>query len=186
MRWKSVGALSLISMTVLAGCATPSGGTPADVASPAAVENTVPPEQAAAELQVQSWLDAAVLPDGAVPSETSSVDFLSTYGWPCTPVATAVAYWTIPGARADETVNWLADHPTADLIVPFAPHAEPGRAEGVSVGQIPRPDAQEGIVYTVRSTPDGVAIRAQIAAMYETATCPTYADGGQMGGVGQG
>lgn len=54
------------------------------------------------------------------------------------------------------------------------------------VGYIPAEGAQDGIVCTVEKTPDGVAVRAEVAAQTAEASCPLLPDGGQNGAPGQG
>lgn len=185
-------ATGLVALTLLTGCvAGPSGGadrsevTTPGTANTADASLSMSAEEAAAQQRAQAWLEAAALPEGAVSSPRSPAAFNSHYGWPCRPVATLRGYWTIAGATVADTANWLVQHPTADLIVPMQT-TYPADAGGASIGQVPAPDAQEGIVYLVVKTPDGVAIRAEIAAMYATATCPSLPPGSQMGGVGQG
>ena len=141
----------------------------------------------AAQAQAQAWLDAAVLPSGAVRSDASVATFTSYQGWPCGPVEELEAFWTIPGATVSETANWLRENPTADLITTsLAPVPNDSTASETAVGYTPAPDAQEGIVYTIVKTADGVAVRAEIAALAESAVCPTLPDGVMRGEPGQG
>ena len=94
----------------------------------------------------------------------------------------------IPDTTVRDTANWLIENPTADLITTaIGPVTDDwGPVDSAIVGYIPAPDAQEGIVYTIAKTNDGVAVRAEIAAQTELATCPPLPDGGMYGAPGQG
>lgn len=179
---------SLIFALVLAGCATPA----ADQANrPAGTANeptpTLDPEAAAARAQAEAWNDAANLPPGAVRSETPVGRYLSFTGWPCGPIEELTAYWKIPGMTVSETANWLMENPTADLVTTaIGPYADDPAIDSAIVGYIPEPDSQEGVVYTIAKAKDGVAVRAEIAALTASSTCPELPDGGTWGAPGQG
>ena len=80
-----------------------------------------------------------------------------------------------------------AENPTADLLsTAGAAIPEDTSIDGAIVGFIPEWDAQEGVVYTIAKTEDGVAVRAEIAALTASATCPTPPGGGTWGAPGQG
>lgn len=184
--------LSILAFS-LAACATPAGdGT---VVAPSAVsEPSESPEPAASEsvdaaarAQAEAWLDAATLPPGAIRSDVSVASFSSFTGWPCGPVEELEAFWTIPGATVPGTANWLRENPTADLMTTsVAPVPDDPAISSAIVGYIPAPDSQEGIVYTIERTADGVAVRAEVAAMTESAVCPPLPDGAMYGAPGQG
>ena len=176
----------LVLVLSLTGCAAPAGeaaaaapGDPVEANVPAISET----ENAAALEQAQAWLDAASLPPRAVRSDASITQFNSYTGWPCGPVAELEAFWSIPGATVPDTANWLIEHPTSDLITTAV---MPVPDDTASVGYIPAPGSQEGIVYTIEKTDDGVAVRAEVAAQTEFATCPVLPDGGKYGAPGQG
>jgi hypothetical protein len=96
-------------------------------------------------------------------------------------------FWTIPGATVADTANWLRENPTANLLsTAGGPVPDDGTIDSAIVGYIPERDSQEGIVYTVAKTGDGVAVRAEVAALTESASCPTLPDGGTYGAPGQG
>ena len=79
------------------------------------------------------------------------------------------------------------EHPTADLITTaVGPVSDDTAIDSAIVGYIPAPGSQEGIVYTITKTDDGVAVRAEVAAQTESATCPPLPDGGMYGAPGQG
>ena len=182
--------IGLILIGVLSGCASRPAGEEAPPAASADVAD-VPMGDSAARERAQSWLNAAVLPPGAVASATMPFTVFGFanqfYAWPCTPVAELTAYWTVAGANVTDAANWLIAHPTADLVVPVQmPIPEGTDVDMASVGNVPDADAQEGIVYTVARMIDGVAIRAEIAALTESASCPSLTPGEQLGGVGQG
>ncbi|MDL9978237.1 hypothetical protein [Microbacterium candidum] len=140
-----------------------------------------------ARAQAQAWLDAAALPPGAVRSSVSTGRFDSYTAWPCGPVEQIEAFWTIPGATVAGAANWLRAHPTANLLsTAGGPVPDDPKITGAIVGYIPRPDAQEGIVYTLAKNDEGVAVRAQIAALAQGATCPPVPGGGSWGAPGQG
>jgi hypothetical protein len=178
--------LSLSACTSATGDAvSPSG----EVTEPGATAEPVPSssEDAVALQRAQAWLDAATLPPGAVRSDRSSVGFTSYTGWPCRPVKELEAFWTISGASVAATANWLMEHPTADLITTaVGPVADDPAIGSAIVGYIPEQGAQEGVVYTIAKSRDGVAVRAEIAALTESAVCPELPDGGTWGAPGQG
>ncbi|MFC7788274.1 hypothetical protein ACU045_04740 [Microbacterium sp. MAHUQ-60] len=189
----------LLALTV-AGCATPketSAGSPTSGGpSPAeTAEESVPvPEvveagsaDGEARAQARAWLEVAALPEGAVRSDARVARFTSSTGWPCGPVAELEAFWSIPGATVSDTANWIRQHPTGDLITTAVGSvSDDPMYESAIVGYVPSEGAQEGIVYTVQRTADGVAVRAEIAAQTATASCPDLPDGGEYGAPGQG
>ncbi|WP_258725080.1 hypothetical protein [Cellulomonas sp. NS3] len=86
-----------------------------------------------------------------------------------------------------ETANWLRENPTGALIsTAVGPVPDDPAFQSAVVGYIPADGAQEGIVYTVKKTPDGVAVRAEAAAHTAAAACPDLPDGGVLGAPGQG
>lgn len=184
----------LLVTLALAGCATAANGAgvavsgaasdPVTTSTPTASEN---PEDAAAREQAQAWLDAAALPPGAVRSEARIAGFSSYTGWPCGPYQEIEAFWSIPGTTVADTANWLREHPTANLITTaIGPASDDPLYTSTAVGYIPAPGSQEGIVYTIEKTSDGVNVRAEIAAQTESASCPPLPDGGTWGAPGQG
>jgi len=198
MRRRSIIMLAPVLAFALTACATPVAGvggtavvdTPAPEPSDAIVTQATGPEGTAdadAHAQAQAWLDVAALPPGAVPADASVASFSSYTGWPCGPVAELEAFWLIPDATVSETANWLGANPTGDLIS-TAVRVLPADSEVTSatVGYIPAEGAQEGIVYTVEKTADGVAVRAEVAAQAAGASCPVLPDGAQYGAPGQG
>lgn len=178
----------------LSGCASAAAGevidTPVVMSEPdATTEPTAPSdgESAAAREQAQAWLNAVALPTGAVRSGASVSSFNSYTGWPCGPIEELEAFWMIADANVRDTANWLMEHPTADLIATtVSPVSDDPAIDSATVGYIPEPGSQEGIVYTIAKTNDGVAVRAEIAALTESAVCPTPPGGGVWGPPGQG
>lgn len=178
----------------LAGCATPAAGggiaAPAGVSEPSAASGPTAAsdsEVAAAREQAQAWLDAATLPPGAARSDGPIRGFISYTGWPCGPVEELEAFWRIPDATVRDTATWLMEHPTADLITTaVGPVSDDPAVDSAIVGYIPEPDSQEGIVYTIAKAGDGVVVRAEVAALTESAVCPTLPDGATYGAPGQG
>ncbi len=184
----------MIVTTALTGC-----GSGADVAegsgneeAPVSLKSSESAAPAAghdaALAQAQVWLDAANLPPGAVRTENSPASFQSYTGWPCGPYEQLKGYWVIPDTTVVDAANWLIENPTADLVTTsFRPVSEDwGPIDSAIVGYIPAPEAQEGIVYTLAKMDDGVAVRAEVAAQTDTATCPPLPDGGTWGAPGQG
>lgn len=190
----------------LTGCATPAvvAGGPDDAETSASTQASVPTETPvptqstspviasgssddAAREQAQTWLDAAALPPGAVTADAGVASFSSYQGWPCGPVAELEAFWLIADATVSDIANWMIENPTGDLIstavgsVPDDP-----AVQSTIVGYIPVEGAQEGIVYTVEKTQKGVAVRAEIAAQTDSASCPVLPDGGLYGAPGRG
>lgn len=166
----------------------PGGPAPSSTADPDAANGptteAAEATDAAAEAQAQAWLDAAAVPPGAVPTD-DSIAFGSYQGWPCTPVATRERVWTLADATVASATNWLREHPTADLVSTAVgpPLDEGSPVDGAIVGYIPVDESQQGVVFTVQNVGDGVAIRAQVAALTQTATCPP---GQTLGKPGQG
>ncbi|WP_322410271.1 hypothetical protein [Microbacterium invictum] len=141
----------------------------------------------AARAQAEAWLEAAALPPGAVPADDGAGEFFSFTGWPCTPIEELEGFWTIPDTTVAAAANWLLAHPTADLVTTaIGPYAEDPLLDNLAVGYIPADGAQEGVVYTIVRTPDGVAVRAEVVALTEAAECPELPDGGTLGPPGQG
>jgi len=176
---------------LLTSCASGTAG--GDAAQPDAPPRQAAPvtpsssTDAAAVEQAQAWLDAAALPPGAVRSEDRIGGFNSYTGWPCGPVEELEGFWTIAGATVADTANWLMQNPTADLMsTAVAPAVHNEAIDSAIVGYIPERDSQEGIVYTIAKTSDGVAVRAEVAALTESASCPPLPDGGTYGAPGQG
>lgn len=194
MRRRSVLVVGTVFLALsLSACASADAGgevaassetrAPSETNTPAPSETT----DAAARERAQTWLDAATLPPGAVRSEVKIGDFTSFTGWPCGPVEELEAFWTIPDATVSDTANWLRENPTADLMTTaVGPYADDPAIGSAIVGYIPEPGAQEGIVYTIAGTSDGVAVRAEIAALTASAVCPPLPDGGMYGAPGQG
>lgn len=187
-QWRSA-VLGLILVTILTGCAAvgtggegagPGSNTAENASSTPTVETV---EDAEANALAQSWLDGAVLPPGAVASETVPTRFLSYYAWPCQPMVERTGYWTVAGASVAETANWLKQNPTGGLIV-TTPGSVPDDAnyDEVNIGNARAFDSLEGIAYTVSRTADGVAIRAEIGVIPARGECPE----GNWGGPGQG
>jgi hypothetical protein len=195
MRRSSLGVSGVIlAFTVaLTGCASATiGGRGADeaVTTPAVSSEptTYATDDAAALAQAQEWLEAATLPAGAVRTENPSASFNSYTGWPCGPYEELKGYWVIPDATVVDAANWLIQNPTADLITTaVGPTTEEwGPVDSATVGYVPAVGSQEGIVYTLAKSDEGVAVRAEVAAQTDSATCPPLPDGGMYGAPGQG
>lgn len=192
MQPRSALVLSLSALLLLTGCTSTAvagggstGPTSETTASPTTGSQKV---DAAAEQQAQAWLDAAVVPPGAVRVADEPVSFNSYQGWPRRPVAELEGYWTLADSTVAGTANWLRENPTADLVSTAAgsPWAEDPNLDGVLIGYIPADDSPQGIVYTVAKVDAGVAIRAEVAALSASATCPSLAPGETWGKPGQG
>jgi hypothetical protein len=201
MRIRASLLLASVLALALTGCATaPTGAGAASTAPPpSAVPSPSPSESASsvvasgstdarAQEQARAWLAEATLPPGAVPATPADLKPFSSFtGWPCGPYAQLTAYWKIPGMGVTEAGNWLREHPTGDLIsTAGGPWPDNPDVTSTAVGHIPAQGAQEGIVYTVDALPDGVEVRAEVAAQTTTASCPPLPDGGQYGAPGQG
>lgn len=191
MRSRSAVVCGVVLLALsLTGCAAGANGaasvptsTPEDSSAPAASDSA----DAAALAQAEEWLASANLPSAAVRSQTSIGGFSSYTGWPCGPVEELEAFWTIADATVAETANWLMENPTADLIsTGIGPVPEDPTISSATVGYIPTPESQEGIVYTVLKSDDGVVVRAEIAAQTSAATCAPLPDGAVYGAPGQG
>lgn len=175
-------------LVLATGCASGTSGTagtpPVETTEPVVTQTA----DAAAEQQAQAWLDAAAVPPGAVRVSKSPSPFNSYQGWPCQPAVELEGYWTVPDSTVAAAANWLRENPTADLISTAVggPMQEGSDVTGASIGYIPAEDSQEGIVYTVLQMGDEVAIRAEVAALTDSAVCPSLAPGEMMGKPGQG
>ena len=196
---RSVFLLTSVLALTLTGCATPDTGAgsatsadapPSSPTSPSsdsaaiAMSGSTDPE---AQTQARAWLDAAQLPPGAVPADASVATFSSYTGWPCGPVAELEQFWSLPGATVSGTANWIRENPTGDLLsTSVGPISDDPAIQSATVGYIPAEGAQEGVVYTVEKTQEGVAVRAEVAAQTADASCPVLPDGGQYGAPGQG
>ncbi|MGP3534789.1 hypothetical protein ACTU3I_08350 [Microbacterium sp. RD1] len=179
----AIGTMLLL-LAPLVGCTT-AAGEGAPTSSSTATDSGS--EEAAALEQAQAWLDAATLPPGAVRSSVATGSFTSYQGWPCGPTARLEAFWTVPDLTVAEAANWLMANPTADLVsTGVGPVPDVADIGEVNVGYIPSDDSQQGIVYTVAKRDDGVAVRAQIAALTESAVCPSLPPGTSLGKPGQG
>jgi hypothetical protein len=189
MMFMTVVVLGLIAPGVV-GCAassTSAGSAPVESATESTATPTPSGPGPEAEAQAQAWLDAATVPPGATPSSSSPAAFNSFTGWVCQPVATLEAFWTVPDMTVTAAANWLITHPTADLVTTAGePWPEEQDVDESSVGYVPADKSQQGVVYTVVRMDDGVAIRAEIAALDESAVCPDAPDGGEWGLPGQG
>lgn len=190
MQRSSTLALTVSLLVLLTGCASAvDSGSPAPTSAPTSEPTVSPPStDAAAEQQAQDWLDAAAVPPGAVPVAESPVAFNSYQGWPCRPVAQLEGYWTVPDVTVTGVANWLKENPTADLVSTAAPWPmmEDPNIDGAMVGYIPADGSQQGVVYTVAKMEGGVAIRAEVAALTESAVCPSLGPDETLGKPGQG
>ncbi|MDR6199682.1 hypothetical protein QE374_001591 [Microbacterium sp. SORGH_AS428] len=193
MRLRSLSApgVILLACVALAGCASSADAADpgADPAPIATSESPTPSAgEAAALAQAQAWLDATNLPAGAVTLEGTPPRFGSYTSWPCGPYAEAKGYWLVPATTVVDAGNWLLENPPAGLITThFWPLAEDGPgSDSAIIGYIPTEGAQEGVVYTLTKVDADVAIRAEVAAQTDTATCPPLPDGGMYGAPGQG
>lgn len=192
MQPRSALVFSLAALLLLTGCtstAVAGGGSTAPT-SEATASPTAGSEEldAAAQQQAQAWLDAAVVPPGAVRVAEKPVSFNSYQGWPCRPVAELEGYWTLADSTVAGTANWLQENPPADLVITTGtePRPEDPNLDGVLIGYIPADDSPQGVVYTVAKVDSGVAIRAEVAALSASATCPSLAPGETWGKPGQG
>ncbi|WP_022878339.1 hypothetical protein [Microbacterium sp. B19] len=169
------------------GSAYPS---PTPTGTPSASEESFlsPGPDTGALERARTWLNTAVLPEGAVAADADSLGsaFSSYTGWPCGPVATLTAYWRLPDADLAETATWISTHPVPGLMVPFVRDYADVEGE-VHIGQIPAQESQEGIVFTIKPAADGdVDIRAEVAALAADATCADPGPGARWGTPGEG
>lgn len=175
-------------LMLLTGCASGVSGSgaesPHEISAPVASKSA----DTAAQQQAQEWLDAAVVPPGAVPTAKNPGPFLSYQGWPCRPVVELEGYWTLSDSTVTSTINWLRENPTADLVSTAGgpPMPEDPAIDAAAVGYIPSNGSQQGIVYSVVKKDAGVAIRAEVAALTESAVCPSMDPGATLGKPGQG
>ena len=196
MRRLQAVAIGIASLAILTGCATGAGNagagnagagspTPTPTASPAPTVAEL--EMVAAKAQAQAWLDAAALPPGALPAKGASPGFSSYQGWPCRPVAEIKAYWRIPDSTVAEVERWFRANPTADLVsTAVGQVSDDPSITSAMVGYIPGDNSHQGIVYSIAKRSDGIAVRAEIAALTESAVCPELPEGGVWGKPGQG
>jgi hypothetical protein len=176
---------------LLTGCATTaadSGGAASDSPSASPSSTVV---DAAAAAKADAWLRGAVLPPGAVrtdsiPDSTPPIN-QTNYVSPCSPTEQRSGYWTVKNMDVIDAATWMAAHPTGGLIA-TAPPPQRGDTpiDGASVGNAKTLDALEGIAWQIARTSDGVAIRAQIVVFTKSTTCPSLPPGESYGGIGQG
>ena len=182
-----VPAVAMLLLVPLASCtaapAAPGGPAPSSTAAP-----VTPDPLDAAEQQAQAWLDAAVVPPGAVRVSESPGEFYSYQGWPCQPVAKLEGYWTLADSTVPAATNWLRENPAADLVSTAGPMRleADSPTDAAMVGYIPADESQQGIVYTVAKADTGVIIRAEVAALADAAVCPSLEPGATLGKPGQG
>lgn len=189
-------AASVLAVLALTGCAT--GQTPAGAPAPAAATTPQPTptpsdviasgsDDEQARAQAQAWLDDISLPPGTTTAASNVATFNSYTGWPCGPVSELEAFWLVSDATLSDTADWLDAHPAPGLISVWGDHRPDGmNYDGMLLGYVPEQGAQEGIVYTLRAVPGGIAVRAEIAAQTADASCPELPDGGQYGAPGMG
>lgn len=188
---RSILVASIPFLALLTGCVSGADGADgAGGASPGETRGPVAPEttDGAAQQQAQAWLDAAAVPPEAILMSESPGPFNSYQGWPCQPAVELEGYWTVPESTVAAAINWLRDNPTADLVSTAvgAPMAEDPMIDAAMVGYIPADGSQQGVVYTVVKREAGVAIRAEVAALTESAMCPSLGPGEMLGKPGQG
>ncbi|WP_188434953.1 hypothetical protein [Microbacterium murale] len=83
--------------------------------------------------------------------------------------------------------NWLMSNPTGDLVTTaVGPWPDDQDIDGVTVGYTPADGTYQGVVYTLARMDDGVAVRAEVAALTDSAVCATPPGGGTWGAPGQG
>lgn len=182
---------TIIGVTALAlalSACTPELTVPESTPAPELTATTA--GDAEAQQRVDTWLDTAPMPPGAVRSaeQPSDAVFLSYQGWTCSPMATATGYWVVDGLSIVEVSNWLLEHPVPGLMSTWTRSYEPSdeQSDAIGFGNIPELDAQEGIAFSVVKRPDGVAIRAEAGAIPEDAVCQTPAPGESFGSPGEG
>lgn len=194
----AVGALLLAG--ALTACATPATSAgpaatarPVDASSPAGNPGasgapSATPSDPAAAARAQAWLDAVSLPHGSTPFEAGAAGAAGVFiAWPCTPVEHLEGTWTVPGATLSDVASWVLAHPPAGLITTTPGQTMDNPAiDGGSIGFIPEPGAQEGVVLNLSKSGPDVAVHAEVAALTDDATCKEPPDGGSWGAPGQG
>ena len=196
MRHRLTFAAAVLAALALTGCAT--GPTPAGAPAPtvATTPESTPPrsdviasgsDDEQARAQAQAWLDDISLPPGTTAAPSNVASFNSYTGWPCGPVSELEAFWLVPDATLSDTGDWLDENPAGGLLSVWGEHRPDNmNSDGMYLGYIPEQGAQEGIVYTLRTVPGGIAVRAEIAAQTADASCPELPDGAQYGAPGMG
>lgn len=76
-------------------------------------------------------------------------------------------YWAVSAATVGGVANWLAEHAPAGLVSTAvgAPYPDTSDVTDRSIDFTPADRSQQGVVYNVVKKDDGVAIRAQVAAL---------------------
>ncbi|MDE0547450.1 hypothetical protein [Microbacterium sp. C7(2022)] len=140
-----------------------------------------------ARAQAHAWLDDVSLPPGATDAAPNAAALNSYTGWPCGPVAELEAFWLVPDATLRETAEWIDANPAGDLMSVWGEHRpESMNYDGMMLGFIPEVGAQEGIVYTLTTAPNGILVRAEVAAQTSDASCPELPEGELYGPPGMG
>ena len=84
-------------------------------------------------------------------------------------------FWLVPDATLSDTGDWLDENPAGGLLSVWGEHRPDNmNSDGMYLGYIPEQGAEEGIVYTLRTVPGGIAVRAEIAAQTADASAPNY------------
>ena len=163
---------------------SPSSPAQADPAFP--VTNPGGTVDAASQRKADLWLAGAVVPPGAVRSDTRPVGVASgsTTGMWCRPMADAVGYWTLPSMSAADTLAWLRSHPSQGMEVAGGnevAHASNTPASGGSVVDEPTPMSLEAVIFTVTGVGSGSGIRADAFAKADKSVCATPPPGTMLG-----
>lgn len=196
----ATGVLLVIGLmlTACAGAQTSEHGALAAAtsgASPTATQQTDPAfpvadpggkVDAASQHKADTWLAGAVVPPGAVRSNTQPAGVASGAGtdmW-CQPMADAVGYWTLPSMSAGDTLTWLRSHASQGMSVTGGSDAAQTSTSAASGGIVvdePAPMSLEALIFTVTTTGSGSGIRADAFTKADNSVCATASPGTQLG-----
>ena len=184
--------IAVASAILLTGCTSQHAEPkPAAMSTPAKTtpqpESSIAPTVDAASLAAaQARLDNAVVPaqataqtvrPDAVPEKLNMTPI-------CDPQAVAVGFWTVPGMSVTELMDWFRANPSPGMGVSSSSGPVEGASDSVHDGTVTETlggaPADNGLVFTIVPTAEGVAFRADAIIIPSDATCPTPTPGGAI------
>jgi hypothetical protein len=176
--------IAVASTILLAGCASqPVDAEPTEAsvpakAAPLPTPMVEPTADAASMAAAQARLDSAVVPAQATAQSVRPDAVAKQLNMMpiCDPQAVAVGFWTVPGMSVTELMGWFRANPSPGMGVSSTSGPAEGAAgsarDGIvteTVGGVP---ADNGLVFSIASTADGAAFRADAIVIPADATCP--------------
>ncbi|MEO6944784.1 MAG: hypothetical protein ABI053_08740 [Lacisediminihabitans sp.] len=137
-----------------------------------------PTADAASMAAAQARLDSAAVPAQATAQSVKPDAVAEKLNMKpfCDPQAVAVGFWTVPAMSVTELMDWLRANPSPGMGVSSTSGPVEGAAGSIhdgivteTVGGMP---ADNGLVFSIAPTADGVAFRADAIVIPADATCP--------------